>query len=255
MLIVISPAKTLDMETRVSSQIQSQPALLDKSNKLVSVLKKMKATELSQLMSISPKLGQLNFERFQEWTIPYIKDKSRPAIFAFRGEVFSALDIDTFSEDDLAYTQNHLRILSGLYGILRPMDSILAYRLEMGTKLSVNKKQGLYAFWGDEITDLLNNALSQQNDNVLINLASNEYFKSINPKKLNAQVFTPVFKDYKNGQYKIISFFAKKARGLMTRFILKNQISHPANLKHFEEDGYYYNEQLSNHNTFTFTRG
>ena len=255
MITIISPAKTLDMETPVNSPIQSEPVFLNKSNQLVSVLKKKKATELSQLMGISPKLAQLNFERFQEWATPYNEEKSRPAVFAFRGEVFTSLDIDTFSEKDINYTQNHLRILSGLYGLLRPMDNILAYRLEMGTKLSIDKKKNLYEFWGDEITNYLNEDLAPQKDDILINLASNEYYKSINPKKLKAKVYTPVFKDNKNGQYKVISFFAKKARGHMLRFILKNQVSTPADLKHFEEDGYYYNESLSNNNTFTFTRG
>lgn len=255
MISIISPAKTLDMETPVNSQIQSHPELLNKSKQLVKVLKKMKAPELSQLMSISPKLGQLNFERFQEWTTPYNTEKTRPAVFAFRGEVFTGLNIDTFSEEDISYTQNHLRILSGLYGLLRPMDSILAYRLEMGTKLSIGKKKNLYDFWGDHITKHLNGALAMQKDDILINLASSEYFKSINQKQLKAEVFTPVFKDNKNGQYKVISFFAKKARGHMLRFILKNQISNPEELKHFEEDGYYFNDSLSNKNTFTFTRG
>jgi len=255
MISIISPAKTLDMESPVNSQIQSYPELLNKSKQLVNVLKKMKAPELSQLMNISPKLGQLNFERFQEWTTPYIIEKSRPAVFAFRGEVFTGLNIDSFSEEDISYTQNHLRILSGLYGLLRPMDNIMAYRLEMGTKLSVGKKKNLYEFWGDKITNHLNETLAQQNDDILINLASNEYFKSINSKKLKAKVYTPVFKNNKNGQYKVISFFAKKARGHMCRFILKNKISNPEDLKHFEEDGYYFNESLSSDNTFTFTRG
>ena len=255
MLTIISPAKTLDMETPVNSLIQSEPVFLNKSNQLVSVLKKKKAPELSQLMGISPKLAQLNFERFQDWCTPYNIEKSRPAVFAFRGEVFTGLDIDTFSEEDINYTQNHLRILSGLYGLLLPMDNILAYRLEMGTKLSIGKKKNLYEFWGDEITNYLNKTLVQQKDDILINLASNEYFKSINQKKLKSKVYTPVFKDNKNGQYKVISFFAKKARGHMLRFILKNQISNPTELKHFEEDDYYYNESLSNKNTFTFTRG
>ncbi len=255
MITIISPAKTLDMETPVNSNIQSKPAFLDKSKQLVAILKKMKAPELSQLMGISPKLAQLNFERFQEWATPYLKEKYRPAVFAFRGEVFTGLNIDTFSEEDINYTQNHLRILSGLYGLLRPMDYILAYRLEMGTKLSVEKKKNLYEFWGDEITNRLNETLAHRNDDVLINLASNEYYKSIEQKKLNVRVFTPVFKDNKNGQYKVISFFAKKARGHMLRFILKNQISNPEDLKHFEDDGYYFNESFSTDNTITFTRG
>jgi len=255
MISIISPAKTLDMETPVSSPIQSLPESLNKSQQLIKVLKKMKADELSRLMGISAKLGQLNFERFQEWTTPYNIEKSRPAVFAFRGEVFTGLDIDSFSKEELDYTQNHLRILSGLYGLLRPMDIILAYRLEMGTKISIGNKKNLYAFWGDEITNHLNEALTQQKDDILINLASNEYFKSLNLKKLNAQIFTPIFKDNKNGQYKVISFFAKKARGQMLRFILKNKISNPEDLKHFEENGYYYTDSLSNQGTITFTRG
>ncbi|MCF6170042.1 MAG: peroxide stress protein YaaA [Bacteroidales bacterium] len=255
MLTIISPAKTLDMKAETNSQVKSQPALLDKSRKLIALLKKKKAEELSQLMGISPKLAQLNFERFQEWVTPHVIEKSRPAVFAFRGEVFTGLNIDTFSEVDLTYTQNHLRILSGLYGLLRPMDSIMAYRLEMGTKLSVGQKKNLYEFWGDEITGQLNKALKADKSGIVVNLASNEYFKSIHAKKLNAWIITPVFKDNKNGQYKVISFFAKKARGHMLRFILKNKLSKPEDLKHFEEDGYYFNDSLSNQNTFTFTRG
>jgi len=243
------------METPIKSSIKSQPAFLDKSSQLVSVLKKMKAPELSQLMGISPKLGQLNFDRYQEWVTPYIIEKTRQAIFAFKGDVYTGLNIDIFKEEDLTHTQRHLRILSGLYGVLRPMDSILAYRLEMGTKLKYRSKNNLYEFWGDIITISLQNAIDEQGDDILINLASNEYFKSINTKKLKARIVTPIFKDFKNGEYKFMSFYGKKARGMMARYILLNQINNIDDLKLFEEDGYFYNDKFSKNDELVFTRG
>ena len=215
----------------------------------------MKAPELSQLMGISPKLGQLNFERYQEWVTPYNISKTRQAIFAFKGDVYNGLNIDIFTEEDLIHAQSQLRILSGLYGVLRPMDSILAYRLEMGTKLKYRSKNNLYEFWGDIITISLQNAIDKQGDDILINLASNEYFKSINTKKLKARIVTPVFKDFKNGEYKFMSFYGKKARGMMARYILLNQIKKIDDIKFFEEDGYLYNDKFSKEDKLIFTRG
>lgn len=255
MLTIISPAKTLDMETPVPHSLSSFPDHLAKSQKLASAVQKLSLGQLSKLMGISNNLAQLNKERYSRWHTPYTKEEAKQAVFAFRGEVYTGLDIDTFEEEDINYTQNHLRILSGLYGILRPMDLILAYRLEMGTKLKVDKLDNLYSFWGSLITDSIQEELKAQNASTLINLASNEYYKSIDKKRLKARIITPVFKDYHNGLYKIITFYAKKARGLMCRYIMKNRISEAEELKHFDLEGYYYSDPLSNDKQFVFTRG
>jgi cytoplasmic iron level regulating protein YaaA (DUF328/UPF0246 family) len=255
MLIVISPAKTLNMEAEAPSDFHTTPKYLEKSQQLINTLKKKSIKKLEDLMGISTQLAQLNYERFQQWQYPYQPEEAKQAIFAFRGDVYTGLDIDTFSIDQLNYAQDHLRILSGLYGVLKPMDLILPYRLEMGTHLSIGRMKNLYEFWGQLITVDIKTALVSQNDDILINLASNEYYKSIDKKKLNAQIITPVFKDFKNGQYKMISFFAKKARGMMSRFILQNKLTKIEDLKHFEEDGYFFNDKLSTETSPTFTRG
>lgn len=255
MLIVISPAKTLNMEVAAPVNFHTTPYYLEKSQQIINTIKKKSIKKLEELMGISTQLAQLNYERFQEWHYPYTPDEAKQAVFAFRGDVYSGLDIDSFSTDQLIYTQEHLRIISGLYGILKPMDLILPYRLEMGTRLSVGKKKNLYEFWGSLITNDIKEAMVSQNDDILINLASNEYFKIIDKKKLNARIITPVFKDFKNGQYKMISFFAKKARGMMSRFILQNRITDVEDLKHFEEEGYFFNDKLSTVTNPTFTRG
>jgi hypothetical protein len=245
----------MNMEAEVPSSFFTIPQHLEKSLKLVEVLKKKNSKKLEDLMGISTQLAQLNYERFQQWHIPHTPEEARQAIFAFRGDVYTGLDIDTFATDQLEYTKDHLRILSGLYGVLKPMDLIMAYRLEMGTPLSLGRKKNLYEFWNDVITNTIKEAINLQNDDILVNLASNEYFKSIDKKKLNAQIITPVFKDFKNGQYKMISFFAKKARGMMSRFILQNKLTKVEDLKHFEEDGYFFNDKLSTETSPTFTRG
>ena len=254
MLIVISPAKTLNMKAIVPSSLYSTPNHLNRSQELIKVLKKKNIKQLEKLLGISTQLAQLNYERFQQWHIPYNPNEAKQAIFAFRGDVFIGIDIDSFTNDQLEYTQDHLRILSGLYGVLKPMDLILPYRLEMGTSLSVARNKNLYEFWKDLITDEIEKAIHVQSDKILINLASNEYFKSIDKSKLGATIITPVFKDYKNGQYKMISFYAKKARGMMSRFILQNKIEKVKDLKHFEEDGYFFNEKMSAEASPTFTR-
>jgi len=253
MLIVISPAKTLksDLTARDDS---TKPVFLSKSKKLAAELKNYKPAELSNLMSISAKLAQLNYERYQQWKSPYKNEESFNAIFAFRGEVFNGINIDDFSEEELIYTQNHLRILSGLYGVLRPLDAILPYRLEMGTKLPLGENKNLYQFWDNQITKALNKDLKEFKEETLINLASEEYFKSINTDLLKAKVITPVFKENKNGKYKVISIFAKKARGMMSRFILKNRIENIEDIKHFSEENYFYNDALSTESQIVFTR-
>ena len=255
MLILISPAKTLDYSVTVLAIELSNIPFPKESVELVKGLKLFKSKDLQMLMGISPKLAQLNFERFQQFEYPFKQDEVKPSLLVFRGEVFVGINADNFSVDDLQYAQNHLRILSGLYGVLRPLDAILPYRLEMGTKYGGKDFKNLYGFWGEKIHNAIQTILNEQGDKVLINLASNEYYKSVKANKLNARIITPQFKDFKNGQYKMISFFAKKARGLMTSFILKNRISNPEELKLFNMEGYEYNTRLSEESNWVFTRG
>ncbi len=255
MLILISPAKTLDFTVEVPNIKTSNISFPNESLELVKYLKKMNTKELQSLMGISPKLAQLNFERFQQYDYPFAKEDAKPALLVFKGEVFVGINVESFSTDDLNYAQDHLRILSGLYGALRPLDTILPYRLEMGTKFSTKKFKHLYDFWGMKIHNTVQEVLNKQGDKVLINLASNEYYKSVKATKLDAEIITPQFKDFKNGQYKMISFYAKKARGLMTNFILKNRIQNPEELKLFDMEGYQYNDRLTEGNNWVFTRG
>jgi cytoplasmic iron level regulating protein YaaA (DUF328/UPF0246 family) len=255
MFIIISPAKTIDFETKIGYAKYTLPEHLGKSEHLVQQLRKMSPQELSGLMNISTKLAVLNYNRYKEWHLPFNDQNARQAIFVFKGEVFRGIDIERFSDEELEYTQNHLRILSGLHGTLRPLDLIQPYRLEMGIKLTGKEYKNLYEFWSNEITYSVQAALDQQGDNLLINLASDEYFKSINTKQLNARIITPIFKEYKNGTYKFLSVYGKKARGMMTRFILQNKLRKADNLKLFEEEGYYYNENLSSEDQPVFTRG
>lgn len=255
MLIVISPAKTLDFEQKAPIDLFSDNDFLTSSEKLINKLKKLSAKELSKLMSISEDLARLNQERFANWSLPFTKENAKQALFAFKGDVYVGLDAASLNEKEILYAQDHLRILSGLYGVLRPLDLMQPYRLEMGTKLKIRRDNNLYAFWGECLTNKINESLKAQGDSILINLASNEYFKSLDKKKLKAEIITPVFKDFKNGEYKMISFFAKKARGLMSRFILKNELTKIDDLKHFDEDGYFYSESESNSNQLVFLRG
>ncbi|WP_320017872.1 peroxide stress protein YaaA [Labilibaculum manganireducens] len=254
MLIVISPAKTLDFESPALSNLYSDASFLKESKLLIKELRKLKVDNIADLMGISPKLAQLNFERFHEWNTPFTTANSKQALLAFKGDVYTGIDATTFSEEDFIRSQTDLRILSGLYGVLKPMDLIQAYRLEMGKKIKTGRGDNLYQFWGDTITKSINQSLKENDHKHLINLASNEYFKSINKKKIKAEIITPVFKDLKNGEYKMISFFAKKARGLMTRFIIQNKITDPEELKAFDLDGYMYNPMLSTENNPVFTR-
>lgn len=254
MLIVLSPAKTLEFENARIIKQKSFPEFPDQAEELVKILKTFSGAELMKLMSISDKLATLNVARFKEWLKKPDEKLMRQAICAFNGDVYTGLNVADWNNADFAFGQEHIRILSGLYGVLRPLDYISPYRLEMGTKLPNNKGENLYQFWDKKITDSIQQQLNQQGDRVLINLASNEYFKSIQTKNLDAEIITPVFKDAKNGQYKLISFFAKKARGIMSRFIIKNQLSEPEQLKEFSDGGYYYNDRLSKGNQWVFTR-
>lgn len=254
MFIVISPAKSLDFESEVP-QTQNSPIRFPKeAYTLVQKLKKFKPDDLGQLMKISPQLSQLNHHRFQIWQHPFAAEDIRAALFAFKGEVYTGINAYSLKTDQINFADQHLRILSGLYGLLRPLDAIMPYRLEMGTKLPIRSKKNLYEFWGDKITKLLLDDMNASNEEVLINLASNEYFKSINKKKFNKRIVTPVFKDQKNGEYKVISFFAKKARGQMTRFIIENKITNPEDLRAFDIDGYYFHQELSKPDVPTFVR-
>lgn len=254
MLVVISPAKTLDFETPVKTRSFSQPDFLGDSQILIDELKHWSPEQLSELMSISPTLGNLNYERFNNWHTPFDKDNARQALFAFKGDVYVGLDAHSLASEDVKFAQKHLRILSGLYGLLRPLDLIQAYRLEMGTRLKLGDAGSLYDFWGSKITDALNTEFKGKKQQILVNLASNEYFKAVKEKQLSADVISPVFKDYKNGHYKIISFFAKKARGLMSAYIIKNRITTLADLYAFDLDGYQYSPRESSDKAPVFLR-
>lgn len=254
MLIVISPAKSLDFETPAVTAKFTMPEMLDESEKLMSRLRKMKPKQLSELMEISATLGQLNYERYQTWNQPFTAENAKQAVLAFNGDVYQGLDAVSLTEEQLLTLQNKLRILSGLYGVLKPLDLIQPYRLEMGTKLKYQRSADLYAFWKNKITPKVKEAIADSGNNILVNLASNEYYKSIDPTKLGAEIVTPEFKDLKNGEYKMISFFAKKARGLMTRFILKHNIDRVDDLQAFDWEGYIFNPRLSKPGKPVFTR-
>ena len=253
LITIISPAKKLDYETPIQQFPSSQPMLLNHSRTLMSDLKKLSPQEVSSLMGLSDKLGALNYERFQKWETPFTESNSKQAILAFKGDVYQGLDAESLSVSDLDWAQDNVRILSGLYGILKPMDLMQPYRLEMGTKFATKRGHNLYDFWDSIITEELNKNFSSDNTN-LLNLASNEYFKSINVDELKANVISPVFMDKKNGKYKIISFLAKKARGLMTRYVIKNRIENITDIQTFTEGGYFFNEEMSEDNKPVFCR-
>jgi len=254
MLMVISPAKTLDFESPLATKRYTQPTLLDESQKLIAVARQLSPADISSLMHISDKLAVLNAERFNDWQPDFTPDNARQAILAFKGDVYTGLQAETFSEAAFDFAQQHLRMLSGLYGLLRPLDLMQAYRLEMGIKLANPAGKDLYSFWGDKLTHALNAALAEQGDSVLINLASDEYFKAVKPKLLNAEIVKPVFLDEKNGKFKVISFYAKKARGLMSRYIIENELTQPEQLKKFDVDGYAFDADASKGNELVFKR-
>ncbi len=254
MLAILSPAKTLDFTPYSGRLAHTVPALLSESELLIDVLNAKSASQLEKLMKISNKLAVLNRTRYQDWSTPFTPENSKQCLLAFRGDVYQGLQADTFRKADFDYAQKHLRILSGLYGVLRPLDLIQAYRLEMGTSLKTKRGRDLYDFWSNQITDELHSALTAQRGQHLVNLASNEYFKAVRLEHLHAEVFTPVFKDWKNGQYKLISFFAKKARGMMADYIIRNRLRHPDELRGFDSAGYAFNPDLSDEFTLTFTR-
>lgn len=254
MLIVISPAKSLDYESPIPAIRGTQPAFREASAELVELMRDYSPPQLSELMGISSKLADLNFGRFLNWQSKATAKNARPALLAFTGDVYQGIQAGSLSEEDLQYAQQHLRILSGLYGVLRPLDLMQPYRLEMGTRLQSPQGQNLYDFWGERVTEALNGQLKKSHSDTLLNLASNEYFASVQPKKLKAQVVSPVFKDYKNGKYKIISFFAKKARGTMTRWVIENRVESADDLPDFAADGYRYSAAESSYEKPVFLR-
>ena len=254
MLALISPAKTLDYETALPTDSHTLPRLLDQSQQLIDVSRKLSASEIANLMSVSEKIAQLNAERFRDWNIDFSFANARQAIFAFKGDVYTGLDGYSLSQDNLNFAQNHLRSLSGLYGLLRPLDLMMPYRLEMGTKLANERGSNLYQFWEDRITQLINDDLEQVDAKILLNIASDEYYKSVKEAKIQAEIIKPVFLDQKNGKYKVISFYAKKARGLMARFIIENKLERAEDLKAFNSEGYYFDADSSLKGELVFKR-
>ncbi|MEL6650735.1 MAG: peroxide stress protein YaaA [Bacteroidota bacterium] len=255
MLLIISPAKKLDIsdESRYT-QSHSFPAYMDDTLELVGQLKEESEEGLGKLMHISPQLSSLNYDRYQAFQPPFTLENAKQALMTFKGDVYLSFDLEKYQEDDFAFAQKYLRILSGLYGLLKPLDLIQPYRLEMGTRLQNQRGKDLYAFWGDIIHNAVQQAIDESGDGTLINLASNEYFKSVRAKNLKGRVISPQFKDEKNGQLKTISFFAKQARGAMCDFAIRERLARAEDLKEFTGMGYRYQENLSNENTWVYTR-
>jgi len=254
MLIVVSPAKTLDFESPLATQIHTQPEFIQDSQRLINECRKLSPADISRLMKVSDKIAGLNVARFEQWEPTFTQENARQAILAFKGDVYTGLDAQSFSEGDFQFAQQHLRMLSGLYGLLKPLDLMQPYRLEMGTRLANERGTNLYQFWGDKITDRLNEEFVVDDPKVLINLASNEYFKAVKPKQLDAEVITPIFKDCKSGVYKVISFHAKRARGMMARFIIENRLTEVEQLKGFDTAGYYFVAAESTASELVFKR-
>ncbi len=254
MLTVISPAKTLDYESPVKTRRHSDAEFLDQSSRLIDVMRGYSPSDIQTLMGVSENLAELNHQRYMNWGQPFDTDNARQAVLAFKGDVYTGLDAASLSASELGFAQKHLRILSGLYGVLRPLDLMQPYRLEMGTRLPNEEGKDLYAFWGDQITDSINGQLKNLKSDMLVNLASNEYFRSVKAGQLHADIITPVFKDLKGDRYKVISFFAKKARGQMARYIIQNGITSVDDIQAFNIDGYSYNSEESDARELVFTR-
>ena len=253
MKTLISPSKTLNFENNNVCNLKTNCRLINHTTKLHKILVNYSMSDLKELMSVSDKIAELNYNRFKSWKNPSESDSSKQAIYAFKGDVYSGLDAESILENKFDFLQENLRIISGFYGLLRPFDKILPYRLEMSTKLSNSRGKNLYEFWGNNITNLLNNDIEDENSYV-VNLASNEYFKSIKKNKLKNEIITPIFKEFKNGTYKTIAIYAKKARGLMSRFIIDNKIQKPENLKAFNLERYSFDNKLSDDYNYVFTR-
>jgi uncharacterized protein len=254
MLIVLSPAKTLDYDTPATTDIHTVPEFIEHSAELIGTLRELSPAQIGSLMQISDPLAALNAGRFASWKPKFNAKNAKQAVLAFNGDVYEGLDAPSLNARQLDYVQTHLRILSGLYGVLRPLDLMQPYRLEMGTRLANPRGKNLYEFWGDLVTDTLNQTLAGQKSKVLVNLASEEYFKAVKPKRLNATLITPVFEDWKGGRYKVISFYAKRARGLMARYAAVKRISQVEKLKAFDTDGYAFDERGSTEQCWLFRR-
>ncbi len=252
MKTLISPSKTLNFDNNINCDITSKCRLIDYTSELHKILISYSKNDLKNLMNVSDKIAELNYNRFKTWEDPSNSKTSKQAIYAFKGDVYSGLDAESIEEDKFDYLQNSLRIISGYYGLLRPFDQILPYRLEMGTKLENQNGNNLYKFWGDKITDVLNEDLDS--NDIIVNLASDEYFKSINKDKIKSKIITPVFKEFKNGLYKVIAIYAKKARGLMSRFLIERKSTSIDDIKLFNINGYSFDSNLSNDNQLVFTR-
>ena len=254
MLMVLSPAKTLDYESPLTTENHTLPDFIPRSAELISVLREMSPSQIGSLMQISDPLAQLNAGRYASWSKKFSFSNARQAVLAFNGDVYEGLDAGSLSEKQLGWAQDHLRILSGLYGLLRPLDLMQPYRLEMGTRLANKRGKDLYAFWGDTLTEALNETLGALKSKALINLASEEYFRSVQADALSAPVITPVFEDWKGGKYKIISFHAKRARGLMARYAIDKKITAPAKLQAFDVEGYGFAPDASDEARWVFRR-
>lgn len=254
MLTVISPAKTLDYETPATTRQATQPAFLSRASELVEDARRLTPGDIQSLMGVSESIANLNHERFMNWHPEFTPQNAKQALLAFKGDVYTGLAAETLDAKGLKFAQKHLRILSGLYGLLRPLDLMQPYRLEMGLRFNNRAGKNLYEFWGNDISDAVQADLKKSGSPLLINLASNEYFKSVNAKTLDVEIITPVFKDLKQGKYKMISFFAKKARGLMARFIIDHQLNDPEGLKEFDAEGYYFSKTLSTASELVFLR-
>lgn len=254
MLMVISPAKTLDFSSRDCSDF-TLPEKLDQSQVLVDQLRHLSESDLGSLMQISPKLSDLSYQRYQDFEIPFTLDNSKQALLAFKGDVYKGIDTATYNPEDLNFAQKHLRILSGLYGILRPLDLIQPYRLEMGTQFKNHKGKNLYEFWERQIAEAINESLEGESEDYLVNLASNEYFKAVDQKTLKAKLLNIAFKEQKNGVFKVVAIHAKRARGLMVDYAIRNRIEKVADLKGFDSEGYGFNPELSSEKEWVFCRG
>ncbi len=254
MLILLSPAKALDYETPAHVATYTQPAYLERSAELIEQLRQLSPAEIAELMHLSDPLARLNFQRYAEWSLPFTPDNAKQAVLAFDGDVYDGLAARTLSADDLAFAQQHVRILSGLYGLLKPLDLMQPYRLEMGTKFANRAGKDLYAFWGETLLAAINAELDAMARPVAVNLASEEYFKAAIGRKFAGRLIQPVFEDWKNGQYKIISFYAKRARGLMTRYQVLNRLSDPEDLKGFDSEGYAFAAEVSDETKWVFRR-
>lgn len=254
MLAILSPAKTLDYQSPLTTKKSSEANFNRESKELITTLRKFAPADIASLMKISDKLAELNHRRYAQWQPQPLDDNARPAMFAFKGDVYQGLDAASMSARDINFAQKHIRVLSGLYGLLRPLDLMQPYRLEMGTQLATRRGSNLYEFWGKKVTDHINSALAEQSSKVLVNLASNEYYNVIQPERIDGRILNINFKELRDGKYRFVSFSAKKARGLMARYMVDQRITRASKLRDFDVDGYAFNDTLSDADNWIFTR-